>query len=794
MPISPLPEPPRRPVAITSRAVPAENAFPPLPRPLTPLVGRRSEIAAVTALVGEGARLLTLTGPGGVGKTRVALAVATDLKRAFDDGAVFVSLTELAEAGLVPGAVARAFRVRGGDEATFEALLINAVGDRRILLVLDNVEHVLDAAPFVARLVAACPSLVVLATSRAPMRVAGEQEFAIPPLPVDGLDQASDSDRSDAVALFVQRARTVDPTFVLSENDPRDVATICRRLDGLPLAIELAAAWSKLLRPKALLERLNARFDLLTSGPRDLPDRLRTMRAAIAWSYDLLAPPERAALRHLAAFVGGWTLEAAEAVAVVGNPDRPPTPSVFDLLTALVDQSLVQRMGGGDDPRFGMLETIRAFAWDEAEAAGESETTRRRHAIYFAGLAEAASPRMPGVERPATRDWLRGEVANLRAALAWAIERHETDMAARLAVALFVHWFTVGDRRDGRRWLATTLAMPDGDPVLRADALFAASALASAAGDQAEAAALAAESLSVAVTADHRLGVVRALDAQATVAERDDRLDDAVRHYQEELRLARETGEPFWIALALTSLADVTLRLGDRDRAAHLAAEAMGRWRTIEHPWGTALALGTLGAVAMAGDDPARSAGFYAASLDAWITVGDPGGIGGSLVGLARIAAAVGELERAARLLGAARALGDTVGVGHLTRNEGETRTQAMVEARLGGPALAAAVAEGRALGTAAAIAEGHAIVRMTAERANDRVAAPPTPLLPGGLSEREAEVLRLTARGLTTAAIAERLYLSPNTVHAHLRRIYRKLGVGSRAEATRFALDHGLA
>ncbi len=420
------------------RAAPRPDAAlrPALPLPATTFVGRAAEIADLTRLLAPPTvRLVTLTGPGGVGKTRLAVEVAARLADQFADGAVFVPLAPLREPALVLDGIARELGItdRGG-RPRLERLTAR-LRARRLLLVLDNFEHLLPAAPLLADLLAACPRLVVLATSRAPLRLSGERQYPVPPLPPPDAGSASRPENlahHPALALFAQRAGAVAPGFALTPETAEATAAICRRLDGLPLAIELAAAGVKVLPPRALLARLDRALPLLAGGPRDLPARQRTLRDTIAWSYDLLPPDEQGLLRRLAVFAGGWTLAAAEAVCGATSDQRPatsdtspPTPSssvqpssvtghsslaVLRGLAALVDASLVQPPAAGDPatgaPRYTMLETVREYAAElladpPASAAGEEEAVRRRHADYFLGLVEEAQQHLVGPEEGA---------------------------------------------------------------------------------------------------------------------------------------------------------------------------------------------------------------------------------------------------------------------------------------------------------------------------------------------------------------------------------------------------------
>lgn len=462
-----------------------------LPTPSTPLVGRDAERAAVAARLRHAdVRLLTLTGAGGVGKTRLALAVAGDLLERFEDGVFFLDLSPTADPDLVPSMIARVLEVGEAGRRPLIERLVEHLGERSLLLVLDNAEQVLGAAPLVAGLLAACPRLKVLVTSRAALRLSGEHEHPVPPLqlpdPTDPPDPESLA-RCEAVALFVQRARAARPEFEITPANAPSVAELCARLDGLPLAIELAAARVKVLSPPALLARLGRRLCLLTGGARDLPARQQALRNTMDWCYDLLAPAEQVLFARLAVFVGGCTLEAAEAVAGAGDE---AAPDVLDGLALLVDQSLLRQVEGPDgEPRFTMLETVREYAAERLEAGGDADVWRRRHADYYLALAEQAAPELVGPRQGAWLDRLEREHDNLRAALSWALERDEQTLGLRLVAALGHFWRVRGHLNEGQGWFERLLSRwPDAPAHARAEALSAAGNLAHARDDYGRAA------------------------------------------------------------------------------------------------------------------------------------------------------------------------------------------------------------------------------------------------------------------------------------------------------------------
>ena len=685
---------------------PACGSADPLPAPRTALVGRDDERASLGRMIVEqGIRLVTLTGPGGTGKTRLALQVGRDLEGHFGSRVRFVALSSISEPDLVAPQIARALGIRESRSALEEVIIELRGPSEPTLLILDNFEQVASAAPVVGELLAGVPTLSVMVTSREVLRLYGEHDFPVLPLAVPRGDEtpvAEELERYPAVALFVERAREARSSFALTPENMGAVIELCARLDGLPLALELAAARVRTLSVPAILRRLQSRLGLLTSGARDLPDRQQTLRRTLDWSHELIDEDERTLFCRLGVFSGGLTLEGAEAV---GDPFGRLSIDVVDGVSSLVDKSLLQRDdSGAEEPRFRMLETVREYALEKLERRSDARGVRKAHAAYCLVMAEQGASALKDAEDSRWLDAMAHEHENFGAALEWLTANGEIEWALRLALALFRYWERTERLTEARRRFAALIDHPGSraHPKLRARAIFCASVLTAAQGDVQRAMQMQHETLelhravgddrgavislcALAINAGQRgdhgaarsyceeslelwerlgddLGYARSLVNLANVAIMQGDYDEAHRMYEEAAERFATVGDAVGVAWTVNQRGDVALAREDLDVAERLYEDSLASFRGIDHPWGIAEAQADLGRVAARRGDWARAIGLYREALRVFASLHHKRGVVRLLEMLARGARGPGRAGRALELAGAAAALRERIG------------------------------------------------------------------------------------------------------------------------------------
>jgi predicted ATPase/transcriptional regulator with XRE-family HTH domain/Tfp pilus assembly protein PilF len=642
---------------------------PTLPVPLSSFVGRTDEIEVIGALLRDpNVRLLTLTGAPGIGKTRLALQVAASMQAYFGDGVVFVALDSLSAPTLVLPQIASMLKTQ---DIGIQPSLVQVqayLRDKHLLLVLDNFEHLLKAAPLVTELLAAVPQVTVLVTSRRALHVSGEYEYHIPPLAIPDLTQLpalAQLAQSPSVALFLTRAQAVKLGFALTRKNAYAIAAICERLDGVPLTIELAAAWMRVLSPAALLARLDSRLPLLTGGMQDLPPRQRTLRATLDWSYHLLSLDQQHVFTRISVFVGGFTLEAAEAVTrgsrgderELGSNEGLPLYSMqhitLDAIAALLDHSLVgHTMGVDDEPRFRMLAVIREYALEHLWASGEYETIHHSYADYYLTLAEAAEPELYGPNQRTGLARLEAEHDNFRAVLGWAIAQEHAALATRLSGALGRFWMQRGYLSEGRRWLTAVLALREQVPAAaRAKALRGAAGIAWAQGDYTWATVLLEECLTIQRTARDQRAIATVLRNLGLVVMQQGDYARAQTLYKESLALLQELGDTLGIAGTLGNLGLVVMQQGDYARAQTLYRESLVLLQELGDTQGIAGTLGNLGLVAWYQRDEQHARAYHAESLALFQELGDQRGVAFALSNIGMVELVWGNVTAAATLI-----------------------------------------------------------------------------------------------------------------------------------------------
>jgi predicted ATPase/DNA-binding CsgD family transcriptional regulator len=767
---------------------------------MTSVIGREQEIALASSLLRrDDVRLLTITGPGGIGKTRLAIEIGRVERDAYADGVAFIPLVSVTDAESIATAIARGLGVLNSIVVADKETLAAILQPSSMLLILDNFEHILSAAPIVTELLAACPRLKILVTSRALLHVAGEFALPLPPLELPYPRHApslSAIERSPAVKLFVTRAQAIIPSYTLAESNAEVVADICRHLDGIPLAIELAAAQSTILSSQDLLSRIAARLPLPVSGPRDSPARLRSMRGAIAWSYDLLSPEEQELFRYLGIFAGGCTLAAAESISnAVSAEDTTTRPSTLDLLASLVDKSLVQSSSVDGTSRFSMLESIRSFAVERLDDLGETGRVAAAHAAWCLEIAE----RPMGSSFVIAGDFqlfrtLEAETANMQAALVWYEQTGDGERLLRLVAALIQFWYATSQYRESAAWLAIALRMaPEKTSSMARGRALAESARYSArSGESTRATELFRESIEIFRLEGDIETLVLTLVRLGAVANQRGDFEQAEQAFNEALELVTTNPDvdyrPALIGTVLGNLGVAAHGRGNMEEALAMYERALVEMRAAGYVPGIAGALRDLGDLARDRDQHHVAMAYYQECLSLFNEYGDATVLIDVMQGVALAAIAWRQPERAAHLLGAAEALREKLGGEFTVQTDRVAHERALksLHSALGQHELDAAWQAGRQITVAEAFAEIRAISIPTA--AVDSEIGTTIKLSP-----RELDVLRLLAVGHPDRAIADELFLSVRTVEAHVSRTLTKLGVKSRTAAVGAAIAAGL-
>jgi predicted ATPase/DNA-binding CsgD family transcriptional regulator len=790
--------------------------LPELPIPLTPIVGRETDLAAARAQLLEGnIRLLTITGPAGVGKTRFALELANAVKAAYPDGAVFVPLVTCKSEEAVLAALARGLAVRDEGDRSLEERLLGYLRPRSMLLVTDNFEQVVEAAPLVRRLLAACPNVTFLVTSSIALRVDGEHELPLQPLP---LPETSDPAMSDAVRLFVQRARAVRPDFRLTAANAEVIADVCRRLDGLPLAIELAAARSNVLSPAELLSRLDQRFQVLVSQSRDVPERQQTMGNAIAWGYNLLQPDEQDLLRCLSVFAGGWTLEAAETVC------NGQCRNVLDGLSALTDQSMVRQRELPDGSlRFSMLESIRDYAQAQLVSSGQADAARGAHLDYIEDLAHKAMVELTGRETGAWLERLDSDHDNIRVALEWVRSQRLGERGVALGAGFWRFWQTRGYTSEARRWMTVLDALPGAQvrTTVRAEFLFGMGRLLFQHGEYDLARSAFREAHAVALDVGEHPIAAGSLMQLGTVDTLQGDFDEARRNLDAGLAIRREHDDHWGTAMALLIRGRLSELNGELIEARELFDESLHLFREMQYQPGEARVMYHLGNLAMHEQRLDEALLHYQRSLATMREFGDIDGIGVGLLNMGLAHWMRGDLQQSQESVSEAIAVFQDLGTPAWTaaclevfallaeacdrhalsvqmsavaaglraakqtpippihRNRHD-QLLARLRRTLGNESYVFAWEQGRLMATDEAVALVRAGVTPAEGARKADQHAPDKP----ALTRREIEILGLVADGLSNQEIATRLYISPRTTTTHISNILRKLGVSSRTAA----------
>jgi non-specific serine/threonine protein kinase len=758
--------------------------------PLTPLFGRENDLSAVHALLAEdGVRLVTLTGPPGVGKTRLGFALYASWEQAIGDIAAFVPLAAVADASLVLPTIAYGLSVLPEGSAPLVERIAAALNTGPALLVLDNFEQVITAASDVIDLLRRCPGLTVVVTSRAALRVRGEYEYQVMPLVLPDADQLrrpAELAANPAVALLLDRARAGHAGIALTEANSAALAAICARLEGMPLAIELAAAWLKLFPPDRLIERLSHDLELLRDGARDLPERQRTLMNAIAWSDNLLDDGERRLFHTLAVFGEGWSLTAAQVVCTIDDAPLDER-ELLDGFSSLLDKSLIQRrIDPSGEPRFRMLAMLRHYALRQLEASGQAEAARDRHADVFLRLVEEAAPHLYGADQANWLEHLEMELGNLRAALRWLIDRRRKAEALRFAAGLENFWLVHDHLDEGQRWLEEALSLDvEINRRSEAEARRALASIMLRLGDYLRAGLLYRTILSFAREQQHNALERQTLIDLASVYFISGYLDEARTHFRQVLDLGQAAGDWRVVARALNQLGEIARFRGDDDVAVQRYRQSLTLWQTLAERERIAMVLHNLAPVVARLGDRRQAAELFTESLEISRGLRHSHGVALCLLGIAGVI----EGDRpalidAARILSAAETLRASIGVQWQPVDRAEfERSRVALQARLDDETFASAWEAGKALTREGAVDTAMKLLdgMLGAGAAVGRRPRPSR--FPGGLTRREYQVVQQIARGLTNREIAEALSLSEKTIEMHVSHSLTKLDVRSRAQ-----------
>jgi predicted ATPase/DNA-binding NarL/FixJ family response regulator len=765
-----------------------------IPIPLTSLVGRQKEVEEVRRLLST-ARLLTLLGPGGVGKTRLAIEAASITASSFPNGVCWVDLASLIDPLLIPQTIARALELYLVPNQAPLNIVENYLHSKQLLLVLDNCEHLIAAcAEFVEHLLSVCPKLQVLTASREILGILGEVTWLVPPLPIPDLRTLPPIQNLleyPSIRLFLERAAAVSPGYSLSEINYQSIALICQKLDGMPLAIELAAARIKLLSASEIAVRLDDRFELLTAGSRNALPRQQTLRATLDWSYELLTESEQRLFRSLSVFADCFNLEAAKQVACSNLPITECS-NFFDLLVQLVNKSLIkveiELPVPGSGTRYQLQETIREYAHEKLVTAGEAAAAHTAYINYYLWFVKEAEPKLYTQEQNTWSDQLDTEYDNLRAAIDWSLDNQDIQSATQLVMYLGRFWQLRGYYCEAAMWLERIFAFQAIADQTRANLLLSRGYIAQAQGEYERAATLVEASLAIFSYMANVSGIAQGKAILGIIRAFEGEREEGIKLLEESLETFRATGDEWQAARALLYISDSYNRMGDNETAAHICQECLSIFTKLGDPWGIAFASGIAGEIARLQGNLQKAKEYFRKNLVFHWQHGQKGEMPYPLETLALIAISEQNYVRAACLWGAAEVFREQANAPLPPAYQNDYHIQlTLAREKLGEKAFLAALRQGRELTSAEVIDLA----------THDDIVLPAIPSTMEnksgteyGLTKREIEILRLVATGMSDAQVAEQLFLSPRTVSKHLESIYSKLQVNSRTAASHFALS----